>query len=89
MKKIVFEKLYEEYPDETRELNAYKLGDWYLVKKPTWNNRYEWILNKDGCQSYFSHELDKEIESGNVILVESCKAGKQKLIELYEKEFSS
>lgn len=78
------EKLY----DNDGEVKGYKLGDYYLMKhycSITNNSLYTWIINKDGSNFYFNSEFDEAYNNGDIIIVENCKLGKQKLRELANK----
>lgn len=74
MKKI--EKI-ESYCGET----GYKLGNYFLIKHYTWGNNYDWIISKED-KHFMSCEIQKEVDLGNIIFVNSCKDGKNKLLEL-------
>ena len=81
MGKIKFEKIY----DDDGVVSGYKCGELYIMKHYTWGNRYEWIVNKDGANHYFTCEFDKFVENGEVILCESLKDAKQKVKEMASK----
>lgn len=78
MKNIKFEII----RDYDKNVEGYKLGNYYLMKHYYWNNDYEWIINKDGTQHYPAGVFDKMLDSGEIELALSCKEGKQRLIEL-------
>ena len=80
MKNIKFEVI----RDYDGNVDGYKLGEWYLMKHYYWNNDYEWIINKTGKQHYTGYEFDKAQDNKEIEIVLSCKAGKQRLIELQE-----
>ena len=79
--KVKFEKIYEELEDKP-EVAGYKLGKYYLIKHFFWNNSFSWIINTTGKSNYSEVEFSDGYKSGEIILVTSCKDGKQKLIEL-------
>ena len=64
----------------------YKLGRYYLVK--SWfRNSYSWVINTTGETYYTMSEEVLARKNGEVICsVSSCKAGKEKLKELYVME---
>ena len=76
---------FETIRDDDGDVRGYKLGDRYLMKIYTWGNTYYWVVNKDGRRHYSQVEFSNAIASGEVEIVESCKAGKQRLIELNKK----
>lgn len=82
MKKVKFTRLYDDYG----YVSGYKCGKYYIMKRYTWGNAYEWIINKSGRCHYFEHEFWDEIESGRVILCENLKIAKQKVKEMIENE---
>lgn len=65
-------------------VDGYKLGEWYLMKYYYWNNSYSWIINKTGKTVYSYYEWDKAYKNKEVEPVDSCKVGKQILIERYK-----
>ena len=74
-------KIYEHYGDR-KEVAGYELNGWYLMKKYYYGNSYNWIINKTGESHYFTSEFMKAVESNEVIICESFKDGKAKLLEL-------
>lgn len=80
--KVKFEKIV----DYDGNVDGYKLGSHYLMKHyySISNNDYEWIINSDGKQFYFTGEVFKLMDAGEIELVNSCKEGKARLIELYK-----
>ena len=80
--KYRFEKIYDSEDD----VRAYKLGRFYLIKHYYWNNNYEWLIQKDKEWLGFDSEISRGLENGTIEFGHSCKAGKERLIELYEQE---
>lgn len=76
--KINFIKIY----DCDGDVRAYKLGEWYLVKKYTWGNEYCWIINKTGRSYTFNSEYFEAYDKGEIEPVLNCKQGKARLKEL-------
>lgn len=64
---------------------GYKLGNYFLIKHYTWGNSFDWIISKEN-KHYMSCEIQKETDLGNVIFVDSCKEGKERLLELNKKK---
>ena len=67
--------------DYSGETIGYRMGDWYLMKVPTWGNQHEWAINRTGDHFYYKCE-DPE----GVYFVRTFKEGKQVLMELNEEE---
>ena len=68
--------------DSDGDVKGYKLGTHYLFKRYTWGNQYNWIINTTGKDFYYDYEFQAAWRNGEVELVSSCKAGKEKLIRL-------
>ena len=73
---------FEVIRDVDGNVDGYKLGNWYLMKHYYWANDYEWIINKDGRQHYFTNEFHQLIDNGEIELANSCAEGKQRLVTL-------
>lgn len=73
---------FEIIRDDDGEVRGYKLGHHYLLKHYTWGNNYEWIINTTGKFFYYNWEFENAWRNGEIELVNSCKAGKEKLIKL-------
>ena len=78
-----FEKVYSWWSID-KELIGYKLGDLYLLKNYTWGNTYDWVISKEKFIHIGSFEMGKLLDEGKIILVNSCKEGKELLLKSYE-----
>ena len=56
------------------------------MKHYTWGNSYEWIINKDGNQFYPAHQIYDLIENGAIIVCDTLKQAKEKILKLIEEE---
>ena len=73
---------FEVIRNDENQIEGYKLGQYYLMKHYEWGNNYGWIINKTGQSSYFETDFWGDVESGEIVIVSSCKEGKMMLIEL-------
>lgn len=77
------EKIYWNNCGE-KELRGYKLGDLYLLKQYTWGNKYSWVISKEYFLHIGSYEIGKLYDEGKIIFVDSCKEGKEYLLNNYQ-----
>ena len=78
-----FEKIYWNIGDE-KELMGYKLGNLYLFKQYTWGNKYSWVISKEFYLHIGSCEIGKLYDEGKIMFVNSCKEGKEILINKFK-----
>lgn len=74
---------FEVIRDLDGDVNGYKLGEWYLIKRYYWGNNYEWIINQTGETHYFDCEFSRAYSEGKIEIVSSCKRGKEILIKRF------
>ena len=67
---------------ENGEVIGYKLGNHYLVKIWGWRNRYDWAINDEPQNTYFSVDEERRLAEGKMYFVDSCKQGKEELLRL-------
>lgn len=69
------------------EVEGYKCQEgYYIMKHYTWGNNYEWVINKDGDQFYPAHQIYDLQESGEIIICDTLKQAKAKVLKLIEEE---
>lgn len=72
------------YRDYDGDVRGYGLGEYKLVKHYGFNNSYSWVIEKHGVgASPMDCEFWKQVDKGDVEIVSSCKAGKERLVDLY------
>lgn len=78
-----FEKVYSDWSID-KELIGYKLGDLYLLKNYCWGNKYDWVISKEIFIHIGSFEFGRFLDEGKIILVNSCKEGKELLLKSFQ-----
>lgn len=70
--------------DYDGDVRGYSLGENKLVKHYGWGNSYSWVIAKKNI-SVGTMDCDfwKQHDNGEIEIVSSCKAGKERLVELY------
>lgn len=78
---------FEVMRDYDGDVRGYRLGTHYLFKHygSLTNNSYSWFITDEDNYHYYDCEFSKKYDDGSIILVDSCKEGKEKLKELYFK----
>ena len=70
--------------DYDGEVRGYSLGGNTLEKHYTWGNSYSWVIAKNGNRAAaMDCEFWKQCANGEIEIVSSCKAGKERLVDLY------
>jgi len=79
---VTFNVLRDSWDDSVR---GYALGDYKLVKHYDWGNSYSWVIAKrDTRVATMSCEFWRQVERGDIVeFPTSCKAGKERLADLY------
>lgn len=66
------------------EVRGYSLGDKKLVKHYGWGNTYSWVIaGRDVSVAVMDCDFWKQYDRGEIELVESCKLGKERLVDMY------
>lgn len=62
---------------------GYETNGWYLLKRYTWGNYYDWVITQDKRdRQCFMVEFDKKLENKQVRIANSYKQGIEEIKRL-------